>query len=109
MSPPVSLCLIAKDEEANLADCLRCAAGLAGEVVVDTGSADRTREVAASLGARVIDFPWRDSFALARELYQAGPGRAEQPDGPLPEPGGSEEGPPPPGPGVGPGQTRGPD
>jgi glycosyltransferase involved in cell wall biosynthesis len=35
-------------------------------VVVDTGSADRTQEVAARLGARVFDFPWCDSFAAAR-------------------------------------------
>src|SRR4051794_31087896 len=63
----VSLCLIARDEEANLPACLASAAGLAAEVVVvDTGSADRTREVAAGLGAKVVDFPWCDDFAAAR-------------------------------------------
>jgi tetratricopeptide (TPR) repeat protein len=35
-------------------------------VIVDTGSTDRTREVAARYGARVFDFPWCDSFAAAR-------------------------------------------
>jgi tetratricopeptide (TPR) repeat protein len=35
-------------------------------VVIDTGSSDRTREVAARFGARVFDFPWQDSFAAAR-------------------------------------------
>jgi GT2 family glycosyltransferase/tetratricopeptide (TPR) repeat protein/SAM-dependent methyltransferase len=66
-SPRVSLCLIVKDEEANLADCLRGAADLVGEVVVvDTGSTDRTKEVAAHFGGRVFDFPWCDSFAAAR-------------------------------------------
>jgi glycosyltransferase involved in cell wall biosynthesis/predicted Zn-dependent protease len=65
--PRVSLCLIVKDEEANLPACLGSAAGLVDEVVVvDTGSADGTREVAARLGARVHDFPWCDSFAAAR-------------------------------------------
>jgi tetratricopeptide (TPR) repeat protein len=63
----VSLCLIVKNEEANLPDCLASAAGLADEVVVvDTGSADRTRELAARAGARVFDFAWVDDFAAAR-------------------------------------------
>lgn len=63
----VSLCLIARDEEFNLPACLAAAAGLTAEVVVvDTGSTDRTREVAAGLGAKVVDFPWRDDFAAAR-------------------------------------------
>jgi GT2 family glycosyltransferase/predicted Zn-dependent protease len=65
--PRVSLCLIVKDEEANLPACLGAAADLVDEiVVVDTGSSDRTGEVAASFGARVYDFPWPDSFAAAR-------------------------------------------
>jgi GT2 family glycosyltransferase/tetratricopeptide (TPR) repeat protein len=63
----VSLCLIVKDEEANLADCLRGAADLVDElIVVDTGSTDRTKEIGAGFGARVFDFPWCDSFAAAR-------------------------------------------
>jgi tetratricopeptide (TPR) repeat protein len=63
----VSLCVIVKDEQDNLPECLRPLVGLVDEVIVgDTGSSDRTREVAASLGARVIDIPWQDSFAVAR-------------------------------------------
>src|SRR5262249_55376499 len=66
-SMSVSICLIVKNEEANLAHCLGPVAELAHEgVVVDTGSTDRTREIAASLGARVFDFPWVDNFAAAR-------------------------------------------
>lgn len=65
--PRVSLTMIVRDEEHNLPACLGPVAGLFGEVVVvDTGSADRTREVAAGLGARVFDVPWADSFAAAR-------------------------------------------
>jgi glycosyltransferase involved in cell wall biosynthesis/Tfp pilus assembly protein PilF len=65
--PRVSLTMIVKDEEANLADCLKSVADLVDEmVVVDTGSTDRTKEIAAGLGARVIDFPWCDNFAAAR-------------------------------------------
>jgi tetratricopeptide (TPR) repeat protein len=67
MPPKLSLCLIVKNEEENLPACLASAADLVDEVVVvDTGSTDRTREVAARHGARVSTFPWVDSFAAAR-------------------------------------------
>jgi GT2 family glycosyltransferase/tetratricopeptide (TPR) repeat protein len=65
----VSLCMIVKDEEANLADCLTPVLDLVDEAVIaDTGSTDRTKEVAASFGAKVklVDFPWVDSFSAAR-------------------------------------------
>jgi len=60
--PRVSLCLIVKNEEDNLPACLGSAADLADEVVVvDTGSTDRTKDIAARFGARLFDFPWVDS------------------------------------------------
>jgi GT2 family glycosyltransferase/tetratricopeptide (TPR) repeat protein len=63
----VSLCLIVKNEEANLPGCLLSAADLVDEVVVvDTGSTDQTKAVAQQFGARVFDFPWVDDFAAAR-------------------------------------------
>jgi glycosyltransferase involved in cell wall biosynthesis/cytochrome c-type biogenesis protein CcmH/NrfG len=62
-----SLCLIVKNEERNLPDCLTSAAGIFDEIiVVDTGSTDRTKEIARSFGARVFDFPWINSFSAAR-------------------------------------------
>ena len=65
--PRVSLTMIVRDEEHNLPACLGPVRGLFDEVVVvDTGSADRTRDVARRLGARVSEFPWVDSFAAAR-------------------------------------------
>jgi glycosyltransferase involved in cell wall biosynthesis/predicted Zn-dependent protease len=65
--PRVSLCLIVRNEEGTLERCLRSAADLVDEtVVVDTGSADGTREVARRCGAKVFDFAWVDSFAAAR-------------------------------------------
>jgi protein O-GlcNAc transferase len=65
--PKISLCMIVKNEEANLAACLGPVWGLVHEIIiVDTGSTDRTKEVAAQFGARVFDFPWCDDFSAAR-------------------------------------------
>jgi len=65
--PRLSLTMIVKNEEANLADCLRSAQDLVDEIIiVDTGSADRTKTIAKEFGARVFDFLWIDSFAAAR-------------------------------------------
>lgn len=59
MPLPLSLSIIARDEELNIARCLNSAAGLAEEiVVVDSGSKDRTREIAESCGARVMHQDW---------------------------------------------------
>lgn len=55
---PVSVCVIAQDEEANLPDCLQSVAFAAERVVLDGGSRDRTREVARELGARVEERPF---------------------------------------------------
>src|SRR5579875_648275 len=63
----LSVCMIVRDEEALLGEALRSVEGVADEVVVvDTGSTDRTVELARSFGARVIEVPWEDSFAAAR-------------------------------------------
>jgi len=66
-APRLSLTLIARNEEDFLGDCLDSVRDLADEmVVVDTGSDDRTRDVAREHGARVFEFPWNESFAEAR-------------------------------------------
>lgn len=63
----VSLCMIVKNEEDNLPACLQSVADLVQEIVIaDTGSTDRTREIAAGFGVRVVEFPWVDSFSAAR-------------------------------------------
>ena len=70
----MSLTTIVRDEENNISKCLSSVAGLFDEiVVVDTGSKDRTREIAAEFGARVFDFVWVDDFAAARNAAWRGP------------------------------------
>jgi glycosyltransferase involved in cell wall biosynthesis len=55
----VSACLITLNEENNLPRALRSLRGIADEiVVVDSGSTDRTREIAGEFGARVFERPW---------------------------------------------------
>jgi len=65
--PKLSLCMIVRDEEANLERCLRSTAGVVDEVcVLDTGSRDGTLEVAQRLGARVGRAEWSADFSVAR-------------------------------------------
>ena len=59
MPLPLSISIISCNEESNIARCLKSAADLAGEiVVVDSGSKDRTKEIAESYGARVSHQDW---------------------------------------------------
>ena len=65
----VSLCMIVKNEEDCLGTCLESLKGIVDEmIVVDTGSTDRTKEIAESFGARVVDFPWTGDFSEARNF-----------------------------------------
>lgn len=65
--PRLSVCMIVKNEEAFLADCLKSVAEAADEIViVDTGSTDGTVEIARSFGARVLQEPWQENFSLHR-------------------------------------------
>ena len=59
--------MIVKNEQENLPTCLASVEGIFDEiVVVDTGSSDRTKEIAREFGAKVFDFEWIDHFAAAR-------------------------------------------
>lgn len=63
----ISVCMIVKNEENRLARCLDSLQGLWDElVIVDTGSTDDTKKVAAKYAGRVYDYQWRDDFAHAR-------------------------------------------
>ena len=60
-------CLIARDEERNLERCLSSLSGVVdGICLVDTGSKDRTVEIARKFGAVVGEHPWDDDFAAPR-------------------------------------------
>ncbi len=63
----ISLCMIVKNEEPILGRCLKSLQGIVDEmIVVDTGSTDRTKEVAKEYGAEVYDFKWTGDFSDAR-------------------------------------------
>jgi glycosyltransferase involved in cell wall biosynthesis len=59
---PISVLIPARNEAANLRDCLASVAWCDDVVVVDSGSTDGTPEIARSAGARVIDFKWNGAF-----------------------------------------------
>ena len=63
----LSHCLIVKNEESNIEKALSWAKGVVFEqIVVDTGSTDRTIEIAEQMGAKVYHFEWKDDFSAAR-------------------------------------------
>ena len=63
----ISVCMIVKDEEKVLDRCLASLRPIADEIIiVDTGSLDATKEIAARYTDFVFDFPWQDDFAAAR-------------------------------------------
>ena len=65
----ISVCMIVKNEEKNLADCLNCLQDIADEIIiVDTGSTDSTKTIASKYTDKVYDFEWIDDFAAARNF-----------------------------------------
>src|SRR5262249_14980865 len=70
----IPITMIVRNEEGHLPACLASVVDLVDEVIVaDTGSTDHTRDIAVRFGARVVEFPWVDDFAAARNaaLQQA--------------------------------------
>lgn len=67
MSETISACVIARDEEERLPECLASLQFCDQVVVVDSGSRDRTRELAAAAGATVVENPW-PGFAAQRNV-----------------------------------------
>ncbi|MGH9354384.1 MAG: glycosyltransferase [Terriglobia bacterium] len=70
--PPLALSMIVKNAEGTLARCLDSVREVAGEIVIaDTGSTDRSIEIAREYQARVFSIPWERDFAKARNLALA--------------------------------------
>ena len=64
-----SLCMIVKNEERVLERCLDSIADLMDEIIiVDTGSIDKTKEIAAKYTENIFDFTWTGSFSDARNF-----------------------------------------
>ena len=65
----LSQCMIVKNEEKNIRQALSWAKGIAFEqIVVDTGSTDKTVEIAEEMGAKVYHFAWIDDFSAAKNF-----------------------------------------
>src|SRR3989344_1789297 len=63
----VSLCMITKNEEKYLEQCLNSIKDIVDEIiVVDSGSTDKTKEIAKKFKAKIFDFKWSDDFSEAR-------------------------------------------
>lgn len=69
LKPTLSLCMIVRNEAENLAACLDSVVGFVDELVIlDTGSTDRTIDIALEYGAKVSKFVWCDDFSIARNV-----------------------------------------
>ncbi len=67
IKPFLTLSMIVKNEEEQLPGCLDSVSGIADEIViVDTGSTDKTRDIARHYNAKIFDYVWSDDFAAAR-------------------------------------------
>lgn len=65
----LSLCMIVKNEAQVLERCLKSITPAADEIIiVDTGSDDDTKDIAAKFTDKIYDFPWNDDFAAARNF-----------------------------------------
>ncbi|MFZ5612375.1 glycosyl transferase [Desulforamulus profundi] len=65
----ISLCMIVKNEERNLARCLNSAKDCVDEIIiVDTGSQDNTVKIAEQFNAKIYHYNWDEDFAAARNF-----------------------------------------
>lgn len=63
----LSLCMIVRDEEDTLKRCLTCVKDVVDEIIiVDTGSTDKTKEIASEFTDKIYDFKWVNDFSKAR-------------------------------------------
>ncbi|MCR9194863.1 MAG: glycosyltransferase family 2 protein [Hyphomonas sp.] len=69
VSLPVTVAVPVKNEESSLARCLERLVRFAEIVVIDSGSTDRTHEIAESFGARIVDFHWDGKYPKKRNWF----------------------------------------
>lgn len=66
---PLSVCIIAKNEERHIGECLKRLSPFGFEIVLtDTGSTDRTVEIAKNYTNRIYHFDWCDDFSAAKNF-----------------------------------------
>lgn len=66
---PISVCIITKNEEQNIENCLKPLRAYDWEIIViDTGSNDRTKEIATKYADKVLDYTWTQDFSAARNF-----------------------------------------
>ena len=68
-SLPLTFVIPVKNEETNLPGCLESLKGQEHVVIVDSGSTDRTREIAAEYGREVVDFRWDGKYPKKRNWF----------------------------------------
>ena len=65
----INLVMIVKNEERSLRKCLESAKPIVDEIIIaDTGSNDRSLEIAREMGAQVFEFSWVNDFSAARNF-----------------------------------------
>ena len=69
---PASICIISKNEEKHMEECLKRLSSLGFEIVVtDTGSTDSTLQIAAKYTDKIFHYAWNDDFSAARNFCTA--------------------------------------
>ncbi|MFC7372392.1 glycosyltransferase [Fictibacillus iocasae] len=65
----ISLCMIVRNEENHIGKCLESVCDIVDEIIIiDTGSKDRTKDIARNYTNQVVDFQWIDDFSAARNF-----------------------------------------
>ncbi len=65
----LSVCMIAKNEEAIIGRCIESVLPVADEIILnDTGSSDKTVDIASSFGVQIVNSEWKNDFAYSRNL-----------------------------------------
>lgn len=65
----ISLCMIVKNEEDVIANCLESVKDIVDEIIiVDTGSDDKTKRIVKKYTEKIYDFKWIDDFSAARNF-----------------------------------------